>query len=338
MKLFKYRPGADCFQRDLDTIKVNQFWSSPVEQLNDPCETLTDKTRIKKLQNWVARKMNIATKENLEFLNENAEEVLNLSDKMGIFSLSNTHLDELLWAHYGNSHKGFCIEYDLNKLVETDGEKAIYSKPVKYKNKPPKIWFTDAFTTSYNKLVEKYGFYKSKRWEYEKEHRIVTSKIGKNSHQLGAIKSIYFGLKMDEEEKDKMISELSGRGINFFQIKLTPNSYNFTSTRLDEFSDVEHTYLKEIPNSISKTKIATKILRHKIYNYAGVAEIKIQIENKFDQRVLEKFSKYLKDNLMPDGKAVFISFYLKDQNTDELEWAIGKFKQQNWNFEICQTN
>lgn len=338
MRLFKYRPGADCFKRDLETIKANQFWSSPVEYLNDPCETLTDKTRIKKLQNWIARKMNIATKENLEFLNENAEEVLNLSDKMGIFSLSNTHLDELLWAHYGNSHKGFCIEYDLTKLVETDGEKNIYSRRVKYRNKPPKIWFTDAFTTNYNKLVEKYGFYKSKRWKYEKEHRIVTSKIGKNSHQLGAIKSIYFGLKMDEEEKDKMISELNGRGINFFQIKLTPNSYNFTSTRLDNCSDIENTYLREIPDSISETKIATKLIKHKIHNYAGIAEIKIQIENKFSGVVLEKFSKYLKNNLMPDGKSVFISFYLKNQTIDELEWAVANFTQNKWNFEICRTN
>ena len=335
MKLFKYRPGADCFQRDLETIKRNQFWSSPVEQLNDPCETLTDKSRIIKLQNWIARKLNIATKENLKFLDQNVEEVLNLSDKMGIFSLSNTYLDELLWAHYGNSHKGFCIEYDFNKLVETDGEKAIYSKPVNYKNKPPKLWYTDAFRTSYDQLVKKYGFYKSKRWEYEKEHRIVTSKIGLNSHQIGAIKSIYFGLKMDEKEKDKMISELSERGINFFQIKLTPNTYNFTAIRLDNFSNEANRYLREIPDSISKTKIGIEILKHKIRNYAGVAEIKIQIEKKFDKQVLEKFSEYLKDNLMPDGKAVFISYYLKGQTINELEWAVGNFTQGNWAIEIC---
>jgi hypothetical protein len=337
MKLFKYRPGADCFQRDLDTIKRNQFWSSPVNQLNDPCETLTDNTRIKKLQHWIARKMNIATEENLEFLNQNADEVLSLSDKMGIFSLSNTHLDELLWAHYGNSHKGFCIEYDLNKIVETDGEKAIYSRSVKYRNKPPKLWFTDALRTSYDKLVEKYGFYKSKRWGYEKEYRIVTSKIGLNSHQLGAIKSIYFGLKMADKEKDRMISELAGRGINFFQIRLTPNSYTFTATRLDAFSDVENKYLREIPESISKSTIRTKIIKHKIYNYGGVSEIKVQIEKRIDNLVLEKFSKYLKDNLMPDGKAIFISYYLKGQNTNELEWAVGNFTQSKWNFEICQS-
>ena len=337
MKLFKYRPGSDYFQRDLDTIKRNQFWSSPVNQLNDPCETLTDNTRIKKLQHWIARKMNIATEENLEFLNQNADEVFNLSDKMGIFSLSNTHLDELLWAHYGNSHKGFCIEYDLEKMVETDGEKAIYSRAVKYSNKPPKLWFTDALRTSYDKLVEKYGFYKSKRWGYEKEHRIITSKIGLNSHQFGAIKSIYFGLKMADKEKDKMISELEGRGIDFFQIRLTPNSYTFTATRLDDFSEVENKYLKEIPNSISKTTIRTKIIKHKIYNYAGVSEIKVQIEKKIDKQVLERFSKYLKENLMPDGKAVFISYYLKGQNTNELEWAVGNFTQSKWNFEICQS-
>lgn len=338
MRLFKYRPGEEYLLRDLKTLKTNQFWSSSIEYLNDPCETITDKTNIQKIQHWVARKMGVASNENIEFLNQNNEEVFNLGEKMGIFSLSNTHLDELLWAHYSNSHKGFCIEYDLDKLVETEGEKAIYSMPVKYRNKPPKIWLIDVLRNSYDKIIEKYGFYKSKRWGYEKEHRIVTSKIGLNSHQYGAIKSIYFGLKMDEKGKDKMISELIGRGINFYQIKLIQNTYKFSATRLDDFSNAEERYLKEIPNSISESKIKIKILKHKIHNYAGIAEIKIQIEKKFDEQILEKFSKYLKENLMPDGKAVFISFYLRGQSTDELEWAVGNFTKEKWNFEICHTN
>ena len=37
--------------------------------------------------------------------------------KVGIYSLSRTPLDELMWAHYGNSHASFCIEYDLDRLI-----------------------------------------------------------------------------------------------------------------------------------------------------------------------------------------------------------------------------
>jgi len=41
-----------------------------------------------------------------------------MSKKIGIFSLSKKYDDELLWAHYANSHKGFCIEYDLEILLK----------------------------------------------------------------------------------------------------------------------------------------------------------------------------------------------------------------------------
>ena len=36
----------------------------------------------------------------------------------GIYSLSKTAIDELLWAYYANSHQGFCIEYDQEVLLQ----------------------------------------------------------------------------------------------------------------------------------------------------------------------------------------------------------------------------
>jgi hypothetical protein len=38
--------------------------------------------------------------------------------KITVFTPSKTEKDELLWAYYANSHKGFCIEYDLEILLK----------------------------------------------------------------------------------------------------------------------------------------------------------------------------------------------------------------------------
>ncbi len=38
MLVYKYRGGA--FERDLKSLKNNEFWASNTKQLNDPCEGL----------------------------------------------------------------------------------------------------------------------------------------------------------------------------------------------------------------------------------------------------------------------------------------------------------
>ena len=45
---------------------------------------------------------------------------LEMRKTVGIYSLSRTPYDELMWSHYGESHEGFCIEYDLERLIGAD--------------------------------------------------------------------------------------------------------------------------------------------------------------------------------------------------------------------------
>ena len=119
MLVYKYRSGTN---NDLKALENNQYWSSSIEQLNDPCEAITDTKKVKKILNYIGQKVGIKDKEDLKLINDNTDEVLSLDNKMGIYSLSKTPLDELLWAHYANSHKGFCIEYDLDVLLKNDGD------------------------------------------------------------------------------------------------------------------------------------------------------------------------------------------------------------------------
>ena len=97
MLVYKYRSGTE---NDIKALDNNQYWSSSIEQLNDPCEAITDTKRVKKFMNYIGRKVGAKTEEDFGLINDNTDDVLSMDNKMGVYSLSKTPLDEFLWAHY----------------------------------------------------------------------------------------------------------------------------------------------------------------------------------------------------------------------------------------------
>lgn len=107
------------------------------------------------------------------------ESFLNMPSNMGIVSLSETHRNLLMWAHYADSHKGICIGYKkdfLSSLTPPDINDGVTSlTPLKvnydscrfdshkYTSEPPT--FTD--------VILKFLLTKSDEWIYEKEHRCI---------------------------------------------------------------------------------------------------------------------------------------------------------------------
>ena len=326
MLVYKYRSGTN---NDLKALENNQYWSSSTEQLNDPCEAITDTKKVKKILNYIGQKVGIKNKEDLKLINDNTDEVLSMDVKMGVYSLSKTPLDELLWAHYANSHKGFCIEYDLNILLKNDGENHIHSFPVLYSNKPPSIGSWDLIRNEQNSMIKKFAFHKSKRWEYEQEHRIVTSKIGLNSYNHKALKSIYFGLKINESVKNQIINLPQLREVNFHQIVLEKNSYSFKSVELKTEKTFKSNYLKQLPTSITNGKIIEfEILNQKIFNFSGIGEFKVMLKQELNKSEIEILINYLKKNLFHSGKTLFFEFFNDLKQIDNLPWVSATFEKE----------
>ena len=319
MLVYKYRSGTD---NDLKALEYNQFWSSSIEQLNDPCEAITDTKRIKKFLNYIGKKVGAKTSDDFNLINQNTDEVLSMDNKMGIYSLSKTPLDELLWAHYANSHKGFCIGYDIDVLLKNDGGHHIHSFPVLYSNKPPSIGFFDLIRNNRSEMIKKFAFYKSKKWEYEKEHRIVTSKTGLNSYDFKALKSIYFGLKMGDSDKNNILNLLKGREVDFYQIELEKNSYLFKANKINVEGSQKINYLRQLPESITNgQKKEYEILKTKIFNYSGIGEFKVFLKQELDSSELKWLIEYLKEHLFKEGKSLFFDFYTNHEQINDLPWV-----------------
>ena len=193
MLVYKYRGGS--FTRDLKSLKNDTFWASNTSQLNDPCEGLISINDMEQQLNHL-KNIFYQHSDNLALIEQSFQNILDMKDtKLGIFSLSKTYRDELLWAHYANSHKGFCIEYDLEKLLSRQNPKH-RCFDVQYTNNIPNLDFSQLLgQTNPDILIKKMLGYKSQRWEYEQELRIITENQGINTYDYRAVKAIYFGLK-----------------------------------------------------------------------------------------------------------------------------------------------
>jgi hypothetical protein len=138
----------------------------------------------------------------------------------------------LFWAHYADSHKGFCLEYDATLLPIKSAFKVTYNDEYPEVNYP---WPQDA-----RGLAP--ALIKSEVWCYEEEYRILyvpeaNSKPEGDGQSLllpeNAIKSIYFGENIDPKNKEKIL-ELINEGPfkpDVWQAQLSRSSFKLEFIR-----------------------------------------------------------------------------------------------------------
>lgn len=242
MLVYKYHGGA--FERDLKSLMNNEFWASNTKQLNDPCEGFIS---IKDYQQQINNFKNIFSQQstNITLIEQSLKNIISMKDtKLGILSLSKRYDDELLWAHYADSHKGFCIEYDLERLISKQNTKHKFFD-VQYSTQIPALNFSEILDQSNpDALIKIMLGFKSQRWEYENELRIITENQGLNTYDYRAVKAIYFGLKTPKDEIEQVMKTLQGRRIKYFQIELKSNSFYFKVIQIeDKFpTDIKYKY------------------------------------------------------------------------------------------------
>jgi len=182
-------------------------------------------------------------------------EFFGFTDKAGIYSLSKSPFEELLWAHYSCSHTGFCIEYDLEKLLEFEAQDFI-KIDVLYRETPPKLSIDDLTTREASSAIQKILGTKPQSWNYEKEIRIITPAIGRHDYDFRALKTIFFGLRMPEDEKQQIMKQLQGRGISYKQIILSKGTYKLSAI------DIQDPYQNTKRYKYSIAPIATHAIMH----------------------------------------------------------------------------
>ena len=136
-------------------------------------------------------------------------------DRYAFFSLSSIATSNLMWAHYANSHKGFCIEFKSDP---------IRAKKVTYQERIPEFKLIKIpFSKNWPKEVEEtignyiWNLLKTKlvEWEYESEYRFFFGekipegeKFIINTYEYENVESIIFGVRMPANAKEFIMSKM----------------------------------------------------------------------------------------------------------------------------------
>ncbi len=209
----KFRKIDDHFK---DSIENKYIWFATPETLNDPFDCQVDfRSAIQRIQQIQPRN------QNLPFLNTFVSP-LNTSKPTMVFSASKKIdpiiLSTLMWAHYGDNHRGLIIEYNARAIINHANE--ILSTNLKFdevkycNNNHITNWLSRQAATNnlhgnsfFDGWWEKAFLTKNTPWQYEKEFRIIRSANHQTSKNFNsqaadpkltipfdAINRIYFGL------------------------------------------------------------------------------------------------------------------------------------------------
>ena len=264
-KLYKYRGCSNEYH--IKMIEENQIFFSSAALLNDPFDS-TIPLRFDKLSNHDWEKLYFEkSKQNHPQLNRAQRK--NLSKEVvakaqykkdvmiseykkfqleknrtdfGIFSLSEEKDNIIMWSHYSESHKGFCVGFNVKKLYEylikiclsSRGEEVFDIFKVEYEEFYP-ILIPSKLSSM--EFVIKPLITKSDKWIYENEFRILL--IGKTNTILvlpeNIIEEVILGCNINSEDRNGIVEILKSKNenIKLFQSKISEEKY---SLEFDEIS------------------------------------------------------------------------------------------------------
>lgn len=234
--LYKYR----CFDaRSISMLANNQVYFASPRDFNDPfdCgahEHMFDDLREDSLEALARAHPDVSpdavTAENTQRFKEAFQqhpEVIQIKKKLksdyetflnkeGILSLSERNDSILMWSHYANYHKGFCIGFN-NSLGLDDLMEVEYSKD--RGNDLIKVFLESQGKSKNDQIDSSMNLYVLRKhldWNYEREWRAVR-KQGLMTYPVGCVDQMIFGLKMPAEERSVIRDLLRGRDVKFFE-------------------------------------------------------------------------------------------------------------------------
>jgi hypothetical protein len=156
---------------------------------------------------------------------------LGLSAVGGVTCFSETVDDLLMWGHYADGHRGFCLEFDTaDPLLGS-------VKQVRYSDQFPKLDVTAITSKKFDQIMHLL-LTKASHWSYEREWRAFHVKPAcLFGYSRSSLTGLYFGAKMPEAQQqmiakllEKMPTRLYRMRLGASEFRLSSEPVNFTST------------------------------------------------------------------------------------------------------------
>jgi hypothetical protein len=192
---------------------------------NDNAETLKEA-----LQNVLRRRNEDQIK--------SAVKMMKPAFKLCSFSERNDSI--LMWAHYSNYHKGFCIEYDIKNLPDAD-PRSRFLFPVIYTNDLFDMSthiFRGVDNPEFNPLfANRIGLYKAIDWSYEKEWRLIFSNgiIEKSqAYLMPRPTMVYLGSNIKLEDQEEIVRICEKINVPVKKMVLSTTEYKMVALSLSD--------------------------------------------------------------------------------------------------------
>jgi len=155
----------------------------------------------------------------------------NSMQKIGVLCFSAAPAEILMWSHYANNHKGFCVEYDFSEGSHLRN----IARPVCYSENIPELSLANLSQRAESNFLDVCIFTKAKQWQYEQEWRVIMSEGGRSFQAPAKITSIIFGARMPTEEKVMFFRALRHKeGIEFKKAELLEDRF---AIQFNSFTD-----------------------------------------------------------------------------------------------------
>lgn len=246
-KLYKYRDWNDPYHKKV--ITDGEIFIASPNRLNDPFDCNIQFAYQKFAENEVLERsyLNDIIKDQFPYFSKIQHEIEvnrlqklhkdpkwieaatkntydRLSSKIGIVSFSELYNNILMWSHYGNSHKGFCIGIKSRRfLFEKDRKWG--GGPINYVDEYPVILPTTSDISDITTLL----FTKHSMWGYEKEYRLIRTKAANTVEKIyeDDIAEIIIGYAMSEKNQDEIIKIAESKYPSVPIFKMKPAIYKF---------------------------------------------------------------------------------------------------------------
>jgi hypothetical protein len=208
--LYKYQKKTEY---SLASLKSETVWLSTPASFNDPfdCAINLDRRKLKESVSHaveqIAKTNNIPVEIALNLKQVTAEDEAayeqlrkSLKEEMqtiGVLCLSETPSEILMWSHYADHHRGFCVEYELEEgsLLRS------LAQPVNYTELFPSLSLEDLPKKAKGSFLDICIYTKAIQWSYEKEWRVIMYEGEKLFRAPAPVSSIIFGARMPQQDK-----------------------------------------------------------------------------------------------------------------------------------------
>lgn len=178
-KFDKNREGGAAYDWDKSIITGCTLWAGSPLEFNDPydCFPITDfEGTSEEKRDWVekvAPNFGMPVRQSVQMIENalaNPEAIQQMSSwrdclkSIGVLSLTEQANDMLMWAHYADSHRGYCLEFDAAMQPFS------LAYRVHYAEERPKY---RVFGRNREELILRTLLQKADFWKHEREWRLV---------------------------------------------------------------------------------------------------------------------------------------------------------------------